>query len=286
MGLDGQHGVNGQYEPQPDAEASPITTISTDGDLILEYVVSSGTASSTSHKWRVASHLLASNSPYFQALLDPTKFSEGRNFNTQKQAWADNQAPKGVSQHALPTVTLPKVPPTSMCGEDAIELFLRILCLESVQETERTAFESGLRAQSPSLVARLIDLADSFNSPRIVRDLLWRVEYCYGKAKPGSLTKFNISLLSTREDRIRQIIFISTFLADTKVTGVMTHSLIVVGSRFWINGLEDPAEEDFRWKYLPNGLEGKFHNPHPGLYLYLTNAPNPQRKFTSDVSLF
>jgi hypothetical protein len=146
-----------------------------------------------------------------------------------------------------------------MCGEDAIELFLRILCLDSVEETERTVFEHDLKVQSTSLVARLIDLADSFNSPRIVRDVLRRIGYSYGKIKPGLFSKLNSSLLSMREDRIRQIIFISSFLGDSRVTRLMTHSLIVVGSKFWINGLEGPLEEeDFRWKYLPDGLEGVY----------------------------
>ncbi|CAG8260360.1 unnamed protein product [Penicillium olsonii] len=259
MNPGGQHEA-GHSDPQSDIAASSITPITKNGDLILEYLASSDSPLAVSRKWQVASELLSSNSPYFQALLDPTKFSEGRHFNTQKQAWNESQDSNVLSQHTLPTVTLPAIQPTRMCGEDAIELFLRILCVESTEETEKGAFENQLKYQSSSLIARLIELADSFNSPRIVRDMLRRVGYSYGKAKSAPLTKFNAALLSAKEDRIRQIIFISTFLGDARVTRVMTHTLIVVGSKFWTNGLESPEGDYLRWKYLPNGLEEEIYH--------------------------
>jgi hypothetical protein len=257
MGPGDYHKESGQNGPQLDSSPSSLKVITANGDLILEYVAGDS-AATTSHKWQVASKLLASNSPYFQALLDPTKFSEGRQFNAQKEFWSETQIQDVASHHTLPTVTLPSVRPTNMCGEDAIELFLRILCLDSIGETERNVFEHELKVQPTSLIARMIDLADSFNSPRIVRNVLRRIGYAYGKAKPALFARFNAGLLSMREDRVRQTIFISTFLDDSRVSRLMTHTLAVVGSRFWTNGLEDPEEEDLRWKYLPNGIEGAY----------------------------
>ncbi|KXG46339.1 uncharacterized protein PGRI_051950 [Penicillium griseofulvum] len=253
----GQHnGLSGQNGPQAGGEKSDIRVISANGDLILEYIAPADSSSSpTKHKWRVASELLISHSPYFQALLDPTKFSEGRQFSAQKQAWNETQIPDSVSHHALPTVRLPGVQSTSMCGGDAIELFLKIICLDSFDEAERVVFENDLKTQSTSLVARMIDLADSLNSPRAVQDVLQKIGYLYGKTKPALLARFNSTLLSMKEDRIRQIIFISAFLDDSRLTRIMTHALLVVGSRYWINGLDGPEEESLRWKYLPNGLE-------------------------------
>lgn len=254
-----QNGLSGQNDLQEHNEKSPIRVISANGDLILEYIAPGDSSSSpTRRKWQVASERLTSHSPYFQALLDPTKFSEGRQFSAQKQAWNETQTPDSASQHALPTVRLPSVRSTSICGEDAIELFLRILCLDSLDETERAVFENELKTQSTSLVARMIDLADSLNSPRIVQDVLQRIGYLYGKSKPALLVRFNLALLSMKEDRIRQITFISAFLGDSRLTRIMTHTLLVVGSRFWINGLDGPEEESLRWRYLPNGLEGGF----------------------------
>ncbi|KAJ5551821.1 hypothetical protein N7461_006519 [Penicillium sp. DV-2018c] len=241
-------------------EDSPIKIISACGDLVLEYIASSDSPlPGSKRQWQVASKHLTSNSPYFQALLDPTKFSEGRQFNARKQAWNESMTADLASQHALPTVKLPEIRSTSLCGEDAIELFLKILCLESLDETERTIFENELRVQSTSLVARMIDLADSFSSTRIIQKVLQGVRYAYGKTKPALLARFNSALLSMKEDRIRQIIFISAFLEDSRLTRIMTHALLVAGSRFWINGLEDPEEESLRWKYLPNGLEEEIY---------------------------
>ncbi|CRL24767.1 unnamed protein product [Penicillium camemberti] len=256
----GQSGLSGQNDLQEHNEQSPIRVISTGGDLILEYIAPGDSSlSPTRCKWRVASERLTSHSPYFQALLDPTKFSEGRQFSAQKQAWSETQIPDAVSQHALPTVRLPNVHSTSMCGEDAIELFLKILSLDSFDETERVVFENELKTQSTSLVARMIDLADSLNSPRVVQDVLQRIGYLYGKSKPALLARFNGALLSMKEDRIRQIIFISAFLNDSRLTRIMTHALLVAGSKFWTNGLDAPEEESLRWGYLPNGLEEEIY---------------------------
>jgi hypothetical protein len=233
--------------------------ISVQGDLIIEYIAP-GDSTSTSRRWQVASELLSSNSPYFHTLLDPMKFSEGRQFNAQKQAWNEAQGSNSASQHMLPTVRLPGGMLTSMCGEDAIELFLQILCVDCLNEEDTASFEHELKSLSTSLVARLIDLADSFNSPRIVQDILRQVGYSYGKTKPSLIAKLSVSSLQMKEDRIRQIILISAFLNDSRVTKIMTHALLVIGSRFWINGLVHPEEGTLRWRYLPNGLEGMFQS--------------------------
>ncbi|KAJ5465775.1 hypothetical protein N7530_009562 [Penicillium desertorum] len=254
-----QSGLSSQNDLKENNEELPTRVISANGDLILEYIAPSDSSSSpTRRKWQVASEHLTSHSPYFQALLDPTKFSEGRQFIAQKLAWNETKIPGSASQYALPTVRLPSVHSTSMCGEDAIELFLKILCLDSFGEAERTVFENELKTQSTSLIARMIDLADSMNSPRAVQDVLQRIGYLYGKSKPALLARFNAALLSMKEDRIRQIIFISAFLNDSRLTRIMTHTLLVMGSRFWVNGIDVPEEESLRWKYLRNGLEGEF----------------------------
>ncbi|KAJ5131325.1 uncharacterized protein N7515_007364 [Penicillium bovifimosum] len=241
-------------------EHPPITIISVSGDLILEYIApGTSSLSNSKRKWQVASKCLTSNSPYFQALLDPTKFSEGRQFSAQKQAWNESQTADLASQHALPTVKLPEIRSTSLCGEDAIELFLKILCFESLDETERTVFENELRVQSTSLVARMIDLADSFSSTSIIRKVLQRVGYMYGKTKVALLSRVTPALLGLKEDRTRQIIFIAAFLDDSRLRRIMTHVLLVAGSRLWANGLEDPEEENLRWKHLPDGLEEEIY---------------------------
>jgi hypothetical protein len=275
-------GLGNENGPSREGIDPSITVISVQGDLIIEYIALNK-FTPTSRRWQVASEHLRSNSPYFHALLDPSKFSEGRQFSAQKKAWNKAQGPGSASQHMLPTVRLPSGVLTSMCGEDAIELFLKLLCFRSTGEEELSSFEHEFKFLSTSLVARLIDLAESFNSPLVVRDMLRKVEYSYGKTKPSIITKLSVSSLQMKEDRIRQIILISAYFNDSRVTKIMTHALLVIGSRFWTHGLEYPEEETLRWRFLPNGLEGMISSQT------LQNTSNPklgeqQRKFITGAN--
>lgn len=240
--------------------------ISVGGDMIIECTDQDVGNSTVSHRWQVASEPLMHNSPYFKALLDPCKFAEGKRFMEQKQAWDGKTAlaPAEVSpdesmvpttQRVLPTIKIPVAQFTRVFGVDSLEIFLRILCLDSLAEEERSAFETDLKTKSPSLVAWLIETADAFNSPDIVRDTLRKISYSFGKGKI-SLLKFSESLLKLSEDRIRQIIFVAMFLEENTICQVLTHTLLVVGSRLWVNGPEAPTREGPRWRYFLNGFEG------------------------------
>lgn len=294
----------------------PVNVISSNGDVIIEYNDRDGigfgnalpTASSDSmrgYRWLVASEDLTKNSPYFRALLDPNKFSEGRQFMKQKTDWCRKTAAtaaageqkqktnnkkknsakclsspppshkeKDYLLNDLPTLSLPVDESTSKLGVDAIELFLRVLSFHSLNdEKKKRDFNTEIKLLPPSLVARLVEIADAFNSPQAVREALKRSGYAYGKGRVP-VSKFNQSLLKMSEDRIRQIIYIAHFLEQSSVLQVLTHTLLVVGSRYWVNGVEppDPDISTFPWLYFMDGLEGM--NLH---YLYvpcLVNA-NP-----------
>lgn len=247
---------------------SSTKVISPNGDVVIQYADYDPVSSESTvvYQWQVTSELLVCNSPYFRALLDPSKFSEGRLFMEQQQAWnerlalkvpevSSSEIPDRTAQHALPTVKIPGGQFARMCGVDAIELFLKVLCVDSLPSDTRAAFENDLKFQSPSLVARLIEVADAFNSPRIVQDVLRSVGYAFGKSKI-SLFKFSTTLLKLSEDRIRQIFFVAAFLKEYNISQVMAHTLLVAGSRSWVNGPEAPAREDMRWRYFSNGIEG------------------------------
>lgn len=244
-------------------------TIARNGDVAIDYTDRDKASGSpeVSYRWRVSSGYLTLNSPYFRALLDPNKFSEGRNLLEQKMNRRSHKAPRQSDDRevnrpcdkdifsALPRVNLPVNDFTQRLGVDAIELFLRILSFNSLTDAERVKFEGELKFQATSLVARLVEVADFFNSPHIVRELLRRSGYAYGKGKI-LLNRFNPSLLKMNEDRIRQIIFISSFLDEQSTFQIFTHALIVIGSKFWINGVEPPVSDTLRWRYFSGGLEG------------------------------
>ncbi|GAB1199189.1 hypothetical protein APSETT444_008535 [Aspergillus pseudonomiae] len=162
-----------------------VKVLSSTGDVIIECVSPDNSPDSpenASHRWQVLSDDLMRESPYFRALLDPNKFSEGRDFIQQKAKWSQGTIAKGGEslsddisiRYNLPTVRLPVDHLPQKLGVDAIELFLRVLSFNSFDEEEKAKFDGELRIQPTSLVARLVELADAFNSPHVIREALKR----------------------------------------------------------------------------------------------------------------
>ncbi|KAE8367128.1 hypothetical protein BDV27DRAFT_79580 [Aspergillus caelatus] len=240
------------------------------GDVIIEYVPPDSSPpvspKNASHRWQVLSDDLMRNSPYFRALFDPDKFSEGRDFIQQKAKWSQGTTAEGGEslsddisiQYTLPTVRLPVDHLPQQLGVDAIELFLRVLSFNSFDEAEKAKFDGELRVQPTSLVARLVELSDAFNSPYVIRDALKRSRYAFGKGRVP-LLRFDSSVLRMSEDRIRQTIFIARFLNEYTIFQIWTHALILTGSKFWINGVEPPTSATVRWRYLSDGLEEELY---------------------------
>jgi hypothetical protein len=235
-----------------------------DGDMIIEYTESSSTGN---RRWQVSSKPLMRNSPYFRALLDPNKFVEGRLVAEYKQRQAQNdigsnsvtnmEGTLGTLGFDLPVIKISETHLTKLCGAEAIELFLKILCADGLSRDQKIIFESELRVSSPSIVERTIEIAESFSSPNIVRDTLKRVWYVFGKTKI-SLNKFSGLLLKSTEDRVRQIIIIAAFIGETTIAKIMMHTLLVMGSKYWDDGPEQPSINYLRWRYLGKGIEGMY----------------------------
>lgn len=200
--------------------------------------------------------MLKENSPYFRVLLDPTKnFVEG-------QLLAQQLANASESD-SLPIVVIPATQFTELYGVDALELFLQILCFESLasdkdhgeDEGLEAVFSFNLKAQPLSLVARLIEIADYYNSPQPVLDVFRRLGYSLSRGKTR-LNKFSDATLKMSEDRIRQSIIVSNFLNQENIAKIMTHTLVIIGSKRWVHPPQVPEGSYLRWQHLANGLEG------------------------------
>lgn len=291
----------------------PVTrAISSKGDVIIEYTDRDSDSSKSrpaSYHWQVASDDLVQNSPYFRALLDPRKFAEGRNLMKQRALLGlepestnqtsderagyldhEEQKPEGEKDVPrdllLPTISLPVDRFRRKVGVEVIELFLKILSLNSFDDEEKRSLYIELKFQPPYLVSRLVEIADIFNSPHIVREALKKSGYSYGKGKI-SLTRFSSYLLKISEDRIRQMIFIAMFLEEQTIFQVLTHTLVIIGSRFWINGVGAPNVESPRWRYFQHGLEGEYHHPvHTSPHSAEANLSDSKRNYTTDGNMF
>ncbi|RAL16869.1 uncharacterized protein BO97DRAFT_430928 [Aspergillus homomorphus CBS 101889] len=259
-----------------DQQHCPIRTTSLIFSIKLSYatthnaeIVATSPAKSVLHSWRVSSNDLMRNSPYFRALLDPHKFLEGKNFMSQKiqaQQLTSESPAEGVSlgdkqvsnSHELPIVRLPNNHFSSRLGIDAVELFLEVLSFDSFKEEHQSAFSARLKVQPISLVARLVELADAFNSPQAIKTALKQSGYAFGKGK-FPLTKFDSSLLKLAEDRIRQTIFVARCLDEHAIFQVYTHTLVVLGSKYWTNGVEAHETPTFPWRYFTGGIEEELY---------------------------
>lgn len=270
---------NGNGAALDGSKTTIYKVLSDDGDVVLEYVDRQSHSSRTPaaparYRWQVSSASLMRNSPYFSALLDPNKFAEGRRFEESKSRLI-NQPSSGVSSSNeaksdsadvssaddLPLVNLNMSRLSGKHRIDVLELFLKVLCLNSPSDSERqTRLDEEIRHQPVSLIAGLIDIADLFSSPQVVRDTLKRAGYAASVKGKVSLTTFSPSLLKLSEERMRQIIYITMFLDEHVTFQVLTHSLIVLGSASWVNGVGRPDAESPRWSYLPNGIEGLDEN--------------------------
>lgn len=246
----------------PESTASAPIVISPDGDIILEYTALS---SEKKHYWQVSSKLIMAGSPYFGVMLHSDKFMEGRLLAQQRQALMDSvglNSQEVSSLAKLPIVKIPESTKSELCGVEAIQLFLKILCSDCLDTEAQYVFYNDLASQTSSLVSKVIDIAEWFNSTHPVRKALQAAKYRGGgKWKLGvSMKVFTLDMLKLKERRIREMIFISAFIGLDDILKAMTHTMIIVGSKFWQQGLERPTDEEYpSWKYLPNGLEGMFH---------------------------
>ncbi len=274
--------TNGRGQNPKSSQPNTNTQAIVDGgDLIMEYTPSKQTSLGTTnapltYRWKVSSESLIQSSPYFRVFLDPEKFSEGRKFMKQRELHSFDVDPQlngdadatGFSEQedALPIMGMPDNHLSRRLGPDTIGFFLRILSFNSFNEEEKESYDAEVKSQRPLFIAGLIEMADAFNSPTAVRDALQRSGYTLGKPKLP-LTKFNSSMLKLNEDRVRQSIFIARFLNDRIIFQMLTHALIVSGSRFWVNGLEAPELGTPSWHYFSDGIEGRLRTSKPQISL-------------------
>jgi hypothetical protein len=247
-------------EVAPNGSKTVYKILSRDGDAVLEYV----DTVTTRYRWQVSSDSLRRNSPFFAALLDPNKFAEGRLFQEKavrvKQQQQQSSAEQTADQaEGLPLVGLNVTRLTGKHRIEILELFLKVVLSSDGDEYQNARLAEEVGQQPISVVAGVLEIADLFSSSSIIHDALKRVGYVPSLKGKVSLLSFSSSLLKLSEDRIRQILYVALVLENQAVFQVLSHTLVLLGSTNWIDGLGVGKHGSHRWTYFPNGIEGKIY---------------------------
>lgn len=247
-------------EVSPNGSKTMYKILARDGDAVLEYVDSA----TTRYRWQVSSASLRRNSPFFSALLDPNKFAEGRLFQEkvsrvkkQQQSAAEQPTDQVQAAEGLPLVGLNLSRLTGKHRIEILELFLKVIQSSDDEDEHQNARLAEEVSQQPiSVVAGVLEIADLFSSSSIIQNTLKRAGYVPSLKGKVSLVSFSSSLLKLSEDRIRQILYVALVLENQAVFQVLSHTLILLGSTSWIDGLGVGKHGSHRWAYFANGIEG------------------------------
>ncbi|EED21369.1 conserved hypothetical protein [Talaromyces stipitatus ATCC 10500] len=237
--------------------------ISRDGDAVLEYIDTDSQKNVTHHRWQVSSDRLIETSPFFSALLDPNKFSEGRRFVESKCRASTtptldigcNDISAEESTERLPLVGLNLFRLMGKHRIESLELFLKVL-LSAHDVDLISKMESEIARQPVPVIAGLIEVADVFSSSDMVSVSLEHANYRPSIKGIPSLEVFSSSLLKLSDERLRQIIYIAMFIQHDTIFRVASHALVLIGSVRWLDGgIGLNKSGRHRWSYFDNGLE-------------------------------
>ncbi|KAG8528906.1 uncharacterized protein KY384_006595 [Bacidia gigantensis] len=200
--------------------------------------------------------LLRQNSKYFDRLLDPDKFEEGRRI---EQELHERAAGNGLAhEKPLPTITVSDLPllferPSRANESDLAEiltLFLRML--HGVQVS--WPFSGIKEFRSLEFLARLAIIADFFSAPDILHGFVRKVHNNERAAYNGLFGMKN----KVPETVVRQQLLIGILLSFSPWIWSGSNYLICKGSGHWSQSSQEDTRSDdgqVAWNMLPNGIE-------------------------------
>lgn len=232
---------------QPHAR-NEVVVIDSQGDLVLHVNFYEG----FSQHYRVSVSALREHSPYFSALLDSTKFSEGIAVESRLTDLRMTHTDMGsVLAAQLPEVSILDVgvgPNTA--GPSCEEAFR--LCLGILHRSP--ALLVGNKARIRFIYALLAHYAEAF---AVVPAVSAHVESRWPDKSSKSFDPCN---MESKENRIRQELYIGLVLGLPSTVSAYSAALIVWGSAIWFEEHEDGSIADtdgYPWDYLGGGVEGE-----------------------------
>lgn len=211
------------------------------GDLLLH-----AKHSDVGQAYRVSVATLRNSSAYFDALLDPNKFSEGAAVQRQLRELSRSH----VDVAFLPTSDLPRVSisdlgqvPKAKPSELAFKLFLDILHNPTV----------SVSVPHLHFIAILALIADRFDATGPISLYVLNSGWKKKPAKPDKNRKSDLQIELLR----RQKLLIGLLLGFQDWVYRYSSELIYQGSEKWKSALTDD-DGGAPWWYLPHGVEGMY----------------------------
>lgn len=246
------------YSSVPVKPDSECYIIDGTGDMVLDFHLPTR---NIRFKYRCASGKLRESSPYFRALLDPSKFKEGVEFQERTRELEKQYGITDVQQiDKLPVIIMQDIgnmPPGDGHGHAVIAAFLAILHGKEVDLWEQD------RSHAVLILALLSILADQFSAPEIV----WRH---IQQTLPSRPNLFNVAG-KHREMNVRCKLLAGLLLGSAKWFRECSTDIIIRGSHRWQleesdQDQNEEEEEPALWWRLPDGLEGQISTIRNALY--------------------
>ena len=229
-------------------EESSITTITSDGDLLLQI---EDQARQRPFYYRVSSRILKHSSPYFDNLLDAGKFSEGAMFATRI---AELQSTYDDFQ-SIPATDLPiiHISNTGLFSENTLHQAVLIHFFDILHNT--TSVRIVAKGHAVNHIAVLAAIADRFSAtPVIVK---------YAKTRKWSQLSQDLqpgkgNIIRRNNEILRRQKIYAGYVYGFN-SWVLLHSRLLIesGSVKWTDSDPDVGEDYAPWWTLPGGLEGQ-----------------------------
>lgn len=227
------------------------------GDVVLHF---QDLDAALDHRYRCSRDVLRRASPYFDVLLDPTKFQEGREVQRKLTELSTvHQDIASIPDESLPVVVIKDIgdiPAKDLHRQTALRLFLKI-----IHETNATQKETDEciknSAHALSHATLLAIMADRFEVKEKIVECVKRLERRlskHGKKDRGPRQK--------EIDR-RKRLLIGILLGLPDWVRSYSSSLVCEGSEYWLNltlplDAEGPERnKEPLWCRLPGGMEGQ-----------------------------
>lgn len=222
---------------EPKAEDSDIVIISHFGDLVLD-ISKEGINERVLAK--VDTSRLKAKSKYFQALLDPAGFLEGRAVLEQQELLEATY----LSAKDIPDEDLPRVKITDI-GQTAALKSIRPLVVDFLRIVHGYDVLRAVKQPPPVNIANLAVLADRFDCVDSVKS--------WATSKANVMPRIHASLPVYDEEVYRQRLVTCLFLGNESRLLAYSSHLILQGSEMWSS--RAPGGTHALWWDLPLGIE-------------------------------